>query len=185
MTSADVEGVLRALGVRADDLNAAAGRVGDGEMTTIRALGGEVLAWVWETVTHPFIAAWRLLTSPAARTETKAWIRQVARKEVTQTRHMVSVARALARGEEVPRTDVVAAVHQFVDLLKTALILGMATHHLGPALIRDPLHVLGILASPADEMVGLLLDRPLRFVTRALFGHGHGLLPSSFYDNKM
>lgn len=182
-TTGDVENVLQAGGVDADDLNRAAkGKTAAGNTTTLRALGGEVLAWVWHTVTHPFLEAWKLLTSSQARAETKHWIKTIARKEVAETRHMVAVASTLASGGEVDRAELVKAVHQFVDLFKTALIVGVLGHHFGSELIHDPLHILGMLASPADELVGIMLDKPLRAVTRHLLGHGFGLLPSSFYD---
>jgi hypothetical protein len=179
----DLEAALLAGGVTADALNeATAGKVATGDTTTLRALGGEILSWVWETFTHPFVTAWKLITSNQARSETKFWLKTIARKEATKTRHMMAVASTLARGGEVERAELGKAVHQFVDLLKTALILGVLTHHFGPQLIRDPLHVLGVLASPADELVGLMLDKPLRIVTRYLLGQGFGILPSSFYD---
>lgn len=183
LTGADLEAALQAGGVTADDLNqAAVGKVATGDTTTLRALGGEVLTWVWETFTHPFAAAWKLLTSNQARSETKRWLKTVGRKEITKTRHMLVVASTLARGGEVERADLTRAVHQFIDLLKTALILGVLTYHFGPTLIRDPLHVFGVLASPADEIIGLMLDKPLRMITRHLLGQGFGILPSSFYD---
>lgn len=179
----DVEEALQAGGITAEALNqAAAGRLATGDTTTLRALGGEVLSWVWETFTHPFTVAWKMLTSSQARAETKTWLKGVARKEATKTRHMVGVAATLARGGEVDRADLAKAVHQFVDLLKTALIVGVLGHHFGPQIIQDPLHVMGVLASPADELVGLMLDKPLRMITRYMLGQGFGILPSSFYD---
>lgn len=191
-SESDIEKLLHSQGVSANDLNEMADKVSSrvaselgkeaGSMDTVRALGGKVLKWVWHTATHPFISIWKHIVSSQAREETKRYIKRAIRKEKRETYHMVEVARRLAKGEKVHPQELKNAVHQFLDLLKTAIIIGLGAHELVPLIAASPLHALGILASPADEVVGLLMDSPLRYATTFLLGQGHGLLPSAFYE---
>lgn len=159
-----------------------AGRVAGPMADRVVALGGSVLKWLWDTLTHPFHAAWKLFNSKDYRKELKRYLLKALRREGGQTRHLWSVVRKVAAGGSVEPAELRKAALQFIDLFRTVAILAFVAHHFGPDLVNHPLQVLATMASPADEVLGILLDKPLQMASRAFLGQTQGFLPSSFYD---
>lgn len=137
------------------------------------------LRHVWHAVVGPFQEAWKLATKKEARAAFKKKMGKAIRKETEETKHMVGTIRRVLRGEKISKEDRDKAIHQFVDLAKTVAVGAMVGHVFAGGLAK----ALATLASPADEMVGIAIDRPLRKITKKLFGKAHGILPSAFYED--
>lgn len=180
----DIEEALLSVGITADKVNGAVPNTGKeaSSVSTVRALGGMVSSYVWHMVTGPFVKMYQLATSARARTETKAWIKRVIARETAETQFMWDVARRVANKEVVSKTETRKAVHQFVDLVKTALVSGFLTYTFGHLLIYAPGELAAMLMSPADEIATILLDIPLLYATEHLLGQAFGLLPTAFYE---
>ena len=93
----------------------------------------------------------------------------------------MNVAYRLATGGKAHPEEVKNAVHQFMDLLKIALVTYLLGSEFAHLIMVSPLAVLGSLLSPVDEVAALIVDHPLRHITKYLVGKSHGLLLSSFY----
>ena len=184
MTEADVDAALSG-DLTADDVNAAFDPTGKtaGFMDTVSALGGKVLSGAWHMLTAPFIAAWKMATSPQYRAKVIAGIKRALRHEVRATKHMVVVAQRLLAGEEVKQQEVKAAVVQFVDLAMKVLIGVFVGPHIAHLFAHGVLKALASLLSPLDEVIGVMIDKPLRWATQHLIGESVGLLPSGFYTH--
>lgn len=138
-----------------------------------------LLGKAWHAVTGPFHAAFKLATNKKARTEFKDSIKKSVAKEVGQTKALLGTLGKALTGQKVTKEERTAAINQTVDLAKTAL-LGMFAGHMAGEGIKT---FVATLASPLDEMAGIMIDGPLRRATKKIFGHEHGILPSSFYDD--
>lgn len=184
MTESDVDAALSG-DLSAEDVNAAFDPTGKtaGIMDTVTALGGKVLSGAWHMITHPFIAAWKMATSSQYRAKVIAGIKRAIRHEVRATRHMVVVAQRLISGEEVKPQEVRAAVMQFVDLAVKVLIGVFVGPHIAHLFAHGVLKALASLLSPIDEVIGVMIDKPLRWATQQLIGESVGLLPSGFYTH--
>lgn len=114
-----------------------------------------------------------------SRAKAKNFIVHAIKTEGAETVHMVKTVGRLLTGQSVTTEDKVKAVNQAVDLCKVAA---------GTAILASWAHG-GIhefakeISLPYDDMVGLLLDKPLRAATEHHFGSlgKHGLLPSAAY----
>lgn len=180
----DIEEALLSVGITADRVNEAVPDIGKeaSSISTIHALGGMISSSVWHMVVGPFHKMWQLATSARARAETKAWLNRVLARERTETQAMWDVARRVANKEVVSKGETKKAVHQFADLVKTALVAGFLTHTFGHLLIYAPGELAAMLMSPADEIATILLDIPLLYATEHLLGQAFGLLPTAFYE---
>jgi len=138
----------------------------------------KALHGVWHAISDPFKKAWKLATDKKYRTEVKDFVVKAVKKEGSQTKAMAGTFKRVLQGEKVSREDKVAAMNQLADLVKVAAIGGMATHMAGGGIAK----FLATMASPADELVGIAVDGPMRKITKKIFGHAHGILPSSFYE---
>lgn len=127
---------------------------------------------------HPFVAMKDLATKPEARAELKAHIKKSIKKEVAETKRMVGTIGRALKGESVSAEDRNHAIHQAADLVKTAMMAMAVTHIFAGGAVK----ALATLASPADEVVGMAIDAPIRAATKRVFGQAHGLLPSAFYE---
>jgi hypothetical protein len=128
---------------------------------------------------HPFIAAKDLLTDPAKRKKFGKYLKGAFHKEVKETKHLRDTIGKALSGERVYDVDRKRAINQAVDLVKVGLIAGTVAHLFHGGVIK----AISALASPVDEVVGMAIDKPLRDITERMFGHSHGLLPSSFYES--
>ena len=184
MTEADVDAALSG-DLSAEDVNAAFDPTGKtaGIMDTVQALGGKVLSGAWHMLTAPFIAAWKMATNPSYRAKVIAGIKRALRHEVRATRHMVVVAQRLLAGEEVKPQEVKAAVVQFVDIAMKVIIGVFVGPHIAHLFAHGVLKALASLLSPLDEVIGVMIDKPLRWATQHLIGESIGLLPSGFYTH--
>lgn len=168
-----------------DEVNAAfdpAGRTA-GIMDTVSALGGKVLSEAWHMITHPFIAAWKMATSSSYRGKVIAGVKRAVRHEVRATRHMFIVAQRLLAGEEVRPQEVRAAVFQFADLTVRVLLVKFVGPHIAHMFSHGALKAMASLLTPIDEVVAVMVDKPMRWATNHLLGEAIGLLPSGFYTH--
>lgn len=139
------------------------------------------LGKAWHTLTEPFVGAFHLATSKKSRSEFKAKIGGALRSEASETKALFStLKKAVTPGQKVSKEERTAAINQVADLVKAGLIAAMygsiAAHGIG--------ELLATVASPAEEIIGAALDKPLRAITKKVFGHEHGILPSSFYSKE-
>lgn len=139
------------------------------------------LGKAWHTLTEPFVGAFHLATSKKSRSEFKAKIGGAIKNEAGETKALFStLKKAITPGQKVSKEEKAAAINQVADLVKAGLIAAMyghiASHGIG--------ELLATVASPAEEIIGAALDKPLRAITKKVFGHEHGILPSSFYSHE-
>lgn len=131
----------------------------------------------------PFLAAWKLVVSPSYRVQIRKGIKRAIVHEIQASKHMLIVASKVARGEPVAPGEVRMAVIQFVDIATKVLLGFLIGPHLSHFLMAGPLKALVSLLSPLDEIGAVLIDRPIRFATKALLGEAIGFLPSGFYTH--
>ena len=138
----------------------------------------KALHGVWHALSDPFKKAWKLATDKKYRTEVKDFVVKAAKKEGSQTKVMAGTFAKLLKGEKVSREEKLAAMDQMADIIKVAAMGAMVTHIAAGGVAK----AIATLASPADEVVGVAIDKPLRAITKKLFGREHGILPTSFYE---
>jgi len=175
--------VLQAEGVTADALNALADPMTKQAGGFIRALGGLVFRGLWALVVHPFLALGKFVRSSQFRSEVKASFKRALRHEVRATKHMMDVAGRLARGEEVNPHERKAAMHQLVDILTKAILIYFAGPHVAHLFAGGVWKALAAFMSPLDEIIAILLDKPIRAAARKLLSADIGMLPSGFYTH--
>jgi len=141
----------------------------------------KALHGVWHAISDPFKKAWKLATDKKYRTEVKDFVVKAVKKEGSQTKSMAGTFKRVLQGEKVSREEKVAAMNQLADLVKVAAVGGLAAHMAGGGIAK----FLATMASPVDEVVGIAVDGPMRKITKKIFGHAHGILPSSFYESIM
>lgn len=127
----------------------------------IKALGGLVHRGLWYLLARPFKLLAKIFRSAAFRQEIKATVRRAVRKEFRDTRHMLDVAGRWQRGEPLHPKEAQAAKAQLLRLAAKAILIYCT---LGPAsgLFSGSLwKSLRRFAGPAEEILVLLLDRPL------------------------
>lgn len=154
-----------------------------GLMDTIRALGGKVFSGAWHMITHPFISLKKLFTQPAYRKEVARAVKKALKHEARATKHMFIVATKLATGEDVKPQEVRTAAIQFVDIFTKVLLAYFVGPHVAHMFSHGVLKALASLLSPLDEVVGMVLDKPLRMASEKFLGASIGLLPSGFYTH--
>jgi hypothetical protein len=178
-----VEGALKAQGVSADKVNEVTNPDGKEAGGFIQALGGRILHGVWHMLISPFLNIAKFFGSEEFRTEIKRRVKRALSHEVRATRHMLEVAGRLARGEEVNPQERKAAMHQLVDIVTKTVAIYFAGPHIAHFFAGGIWKVLGMIASPVDEILVILLDKPLRIAAKKLLGADIGLLPSGFYTH--
>ncbi len=149
----------------------------------IRALGGLILNGVWHMIVAPFINIGKLITSPAFRVEIKTAFRRALSHEMRSTKHMVNVAGRLSRGEEVNPQERTTAMHQLVDILTKVVLLYFVGPRITGLFENGIWKALAALMSPLDDIVVILLDKPIRAAAKKLMSADIGLLPSGFYTH--
>lgn len=182
---AAVEKILAADGISADDVNAATGSpektAGVGEW--VSALGGFILKKVWHLLTQPFLMLEAFIRSSEFRADVKRSFKRALSHEVRSTKHMLDVAKRLARGEPVKSQEIKTAVAQVVDILSKVILIYVVGPHLAALFARGAVKAILALLSPLDEIAGILLDKPLRMATKRMIDSEVGLLPSGFYTH--
>jgi hypothetical protein len=186
-TGKDVAQAFGQAGITAGDINKllpSAKTAGLAEFgTKLKILGGLVLEGLWHALIHPFLALGKLFVSAQFRKEVKAAFRRALSHEVRSTRHMLSVAGRLARREEVNPQETKAALHQMTDILSKAVLVYFAGPSVAHLFSGGIWKAFVTLLSPIDEIMVILLDRPLRAVAKKLMNADIGLLPSGFYTH--
>jgi hypothetical protein len=140
------------------------------------------LGHAFEAVADPFKKAYRLVAGKDRkeyRKEVAEWVKGIGKTESTETKQMLGTFKKVLTGQPTTREEKVAAVNQAMDVAKTIAIgtfYGSIAAHEGLGAL------LGTILSPGEEVAGMLLDGPLRRITKKLTGHEHGILPSAFYN---
>lgn len=183
ITEDAVEQVLRSKGVTADDVNSLVGEKSAGFGNLVKALGGWIAGHIWHMLVAPFIGIGRLVVSSKFRTDVKRSFIRALKHEVRATRHLVRVAGRLARGEEVNPREKKAAMHQLMDVLLKVVLVYFAGPHVAHLFQHGVWKALAALLSPLDEVLAILLDKPIRAVAKKLMNADIGLLPSGFYTH--
>jgi len=183
LSEGTVEAAMTAQGVSAEKVNTITNPEGKEAGGAIEALGGRILHGVWHMMISPFLNIAKFFSSEDFRTDVKRRVKRALSHEVRSTRHMLEVAGRLARGQEVNPQERKAAMHQFVDILTKTLALYFAGPHIAHFFAGGIWKVLGTLVSPFDEILVILLDKPIRMAAKKLLGADIGLLPSGFYTH--
>lgn len=157
-----VSQLLAADGLRPEDVNA----LSDGKTAApmVKALGGFVLRGLWYAMIRPFLVLRKLITSEQFRREIKASCRRALRKEGRDTRHMLDVANRWARGDYVHPNEFKAARQQVVRLIAQVVLVYFAAPEVAGLFTGGVWQALGRLVLPAEKVLLLLLERPLRAV---------------------
>jgi len=176
--------VLQNKGVSAEDINRIAPPTKEaGIGTFVRVLGGLVLRGLWRMLIHPFLAIGKMFVSPTFRNEIKTSFKRALSHELRASKHMMSVAGRLARGEEVNPHERKAAMHQLTDILVKTVLVYFASPHIAHLFASGIWKALAALLSPIDEVVLVLLDKPIRAASKKLMSADIGLMPSGFYTH--
>lgn len=179
ISESDINTALHQSGLTAEGLNS----VVDGEKYAsggfLRALGGLVLKGVWHMVVHPFLAISKLIQSETFRTEVKAAFKKALRQEIRASRHMLGVAERIALGEEVNPQERKAAMSQFVSLFTRAVLLYFAGPRVTQLFTGSLWKALSTVLTPLNEIIVILLDKPLRAAGMKLM-RTEVTVPSSF-----
>lgn len=140
------------------------------------------LGHAFEAVADPFKKAYRLVAGKDRkeyRKEVGEWVKGIGKTESKETKAMLGTFKKVLTGQPTTREEKVAAVNQVLDVAKAIAI----TSFYGSIAAHEGLGaLLGTVLSPGEEIAGMLLDGPLRRITKRLTGHEHGILPSAFYN---
>jgi hypothetical protein len=178
-----IEHVLHAQGLTAEKLNELNDTQDAGVLDTVHVLGGLVVKKLWHMTVHSVTSVWKFITSSKFRHEVKISLVRAVKHEARSSKHLMSVAGRLARGEDVNPHERKAAMHQLVDIFKTALMIHFMGPHVAHILASGFWKALASLGTPFDEIVGMLIDAPIRFAANKMLGMDIGLLPSGFYTH--
>ena len=154
-----------------------------GAAETVQVAGGKLLKGAWHALTGPITSIWKLLKSKGYRAEIKKSLLRVIHHEVRATRHLIHVAVKLSKNEPVSKHEMRMAAVQFVDLASKAIMIWFIGPHVAHFLSSGVTNILLSLISPFDDLAGILLDRPLRWVSKKFLGRELGLLPGGFYTH--
>jgi hypothetical protein len=153
------------------------------EKSSKKTFGGKLksaLGAGWDTLKEPFVGAFHLATKKSARKAFKEKIGGAFKQETKETKAMLGTLKKGLTGQKVTKEERTAAINQAADLVKAALIGTMY----GSIAAQGIGELLATIASPVEEIVGALLDKPLRKITKKVFGQEHGILPSAFYSSE-
>lgn len=147
-----------------------------------KSIGGTLKAALgsgWDTLKEPFVGAFHLATKKSARKAFKEKIGSAFKREAKETKAMFGTVKKALTRQKVTKEERTAAINQAADLVKAALIGTMY----GSIAAQGIGELLATIASPVEEIVGAILDKPLRKITKKVFGQEHGILPSAFYSS--
>jgi len=161
-----VDRALVEKGLTADALNSMAEGKTAGPM--VKALGGLVLRGLWYALVRPFFVLGKLIRSSTFREEIKAAFKKALRKDARSTRHLGDVASRWANGDEVHPKEFQAAKQQLLRILAKVLLIYFAAPELAGLFSGGVWHAINALWFPTEEILLLLLDRPLSAVMKKL-----------------
>ena len=183
ITEQEISDVLRGQGLTADAVNKALGTNTKeaGAMNLVRALGGFILKSVWHMIVRPFLAIGKLIVSSSFRTEIKTAFKRALNHEVRASKHMLSVAGRLARGEVVNKQERKSAMRQLVGILTKSVFLYFAGPNVATLFKSGVWKAISALLAPLDEILLVFLDKPIRAASQKLMSADLGLgLPAGF-----
>ena len=137
--------------------------------------------WILGRLAHPLKKVKQLFTSGSARHKLIRHLETAFKRETMETKAMVHTLGSALHGQPITAEEKTAAINQAVDLVKVS-ILGAALF--GPtatvALTGHISMAVAELALPGPEDLLWFLDKPIRRLTKKLFGEKfeHGLTPS-------
>lgn len=153
-------------GLSAEDLNAIAPEKTAAPM--VEALGGLVSRGIWYLLVRPFLVLGRVIRSAGFRQEITAAFKKALRKDLRSSRHLWDVAGRWARGDEVRPQEFLAAKQQLLRILVKVVLVYFATPEVAGLFSGDLWHAISNLGFFSEEVVFLLLDRPLSAVMKKL-----------------
>jgi hypothetical protein len=156
----DVSKLLKSQGITPEDINSLDGGRQAGDF--IPALGGWVKKGLWYLLVRPFLVVGKLVKSGQFRKEVKAAFRRELSHDVRATRHMLRVARKIAAGESVKPQEKKAAIKQFVSVMTRAVLVVMGGPTASSLFSGSVWKALGGLMVPAQELLVMLLYRPMQ-----------------------
>jgi hypothetical protein len=162
----NISQALAERGLSAEDLNSVAEGKTGGPM--IKALGGLVRRGLWYMLVRPFLVLGKLVRSPGFRQDIKTSFRKALRKDVRATKHMAGVASRWARGDKVHPEEFKAAKRQLLRILVKVMLIYFATPEVAGLFSGGLWHAIGTLWFSAEEVLVLLLDRPLAAIMNKL-----------------
>jgi hypothetical protein len=163
---ASVSATLQESGITAENLNSLqSGRQGS---SFVKALGGLVVRSLWYALVRPFLILRKLIRAPKFRQAIKQAFKRALRRELRSTRHLADVISRWAQGAPVHPQEFKAAQQQLLRLLVKVLLIYFAAPEIGGLFTGGVWHAISTLWFPAEEVVALLLDRPLGAVLSKL-----------------
>lgn len=153
-------------GVDADDLNSLSPIKTAGPL--VRVLGGLVAKGLWYVLVRPFLVLNKVLRSPKFRREIKMRFKRALRKDVRATRHLQDVGARWARGDYVHPQEFQTAKEQLLRILAKVVLMYFAAPELGALFSGGVWHAITGLWFSAQELLIILLDRPLGEITKRL-----------------
>jgi hypothetical protein len=161
-----VSQALASNGLRAEDINSLA--PGKTAGPSIRALGGLILRGLWQVLIRPFLVLGKFVRSSKFREDIRREFRKALRQEVRASRHMADVAARWARGGDIHPEEFKAARHQAVRILTKVVLVYFAAPAVTGLFAGGIWAAVSRLWFPAEEILVVLLDRPLRAVAHRL-----------------
>lgn len=143
-------------GVSSDQLNEL-----EAELETKTAGFGGTVKGLMRLLARPFLNLGRLFTSEAFRGQVKGAFRKALSHELRATRHALSVAGRLARGEPVKPQERKAALKQLLALLVTVVISVTAGPDVQGLFSGSLWKAFQTVVVPVQKIVGLLLRQPI------------------------
>ncbi len=164
-----VEQALRAHGVSADHINEVLGAEGKEAGGLVQALGGTILRSAWSLVLKPFFNIAKYFTSQDFRDGIKRSVKRYLSHEVRASRHMMTVAGRLVRGEPIHPAERKEAVRQFVRILSKAVFLYVSGPQIAHFFTGGIWNLLGVNI-PFESILTSLIDKPLEIAAKSLLG---------------
>jgi hypothetical protein len=134
----------------------------------VKALGGLIARGLWYALIRPFLLLAKIVRSASFRSEIKADVRRALRKEVRETRHMFDVASRWQRGDTIHPQELKAAKDQMLRILVKLVLVYFATAPVTGLFQGGLWKAIQRFAAPAEEILILLLDRPLTALLQRL-----------------
>lgn len=122
---------------------------------------GDALKVLRHALIRPFLNLGRLVTSAKFRGDVKGAFRRALSHEIRATKHAVSVAGRLARGEAVPPPERKAATRQLLSILITVVFAYSAGPGVQGLFSGSLWRAFQTLVMPVQEIIALVLRKPL------------------------
>jgi len=153
-------------GLTAEDINSISEGKTAGPM--VKALGGLVLRGLWYALVRPFLILKKVIRSPDFRHEIKAAFKKALRTDLRATLHLRDVASRWANGDEIHPQEFQNAKRQLLRILTKVVLIYFAGPQVAGLFSGGLWQAITQLSLSAEEVLVLLLDRPLSAVMKKL-----------------